>query len=181
MSSPSISASAIEQMLAQTEKNESYFQLVWRRFRRSKISIIGAFIVLVLMLLSAFADFFSPNPIDGDNLKDAFIPPNQIHFVDTEGNFSFRPFVYGIASTMDPKTFQVKFVEDTKKKYPIQFFVRTWSYKMLWHISDQPASVWRGGPRPPVYAGHRQAGSRFVGQGLPGRACLAVHEPVWHR
>lgn len=124
-------APTLEQLLTTTQRNESYFQLVWRRFSRSRISIVGALIIITMMLLAALADFFSPNPIYGDNLKDAFIPPNQVHFVDAEGNFSVRPFVYGIANTMDPKTFQVTFVEDTRKKYYIQFFARTWPYKLL--------------------------------------------------
>lgn len=122
------------------ERNEGYFQLVWRRFRRSKVSIVGAFIVLTLIQLAAFAEFFSPNPIDGDNLKDAFIPPNGVHFIDAQGNFSPRPFVYGIAATLDPKTFQPVFVEDTTKKYFLKFFVQSWPYKLLgifptnWHL-----------------------------------------------
>ena len=119
------------QVLVQAEQNEGYFQLVWRRFRRSKVSIVGAFIVMTLMLLSAFADFFSPNPINGDNLKDAFIPPNQVHFIDAQGNFSFRPFVYGIVNTLDPKTFQVAWTEDIKKKHFLSLFVQTWPYKLL--------------------------------------------------
>ncbi len=74
--------------------NESYFQLVWRRFRRSKVSIIGAFMVLILVVVAIFADFFSPTPIDEIDLKSSFIPPQVVHFVDHDGNFHLRPFVY---------------------------------------------------------------------------------------
>ena len=56
--------------------NESYFQLVSRRFLRSRISIVGVLIVIMLTILALFPEFFSPSPIDGDNLKDAFLPPN---------------------------------------------------------------------------------------------------------
>src|SRR5579859_3835022 len=52
------------QTITVLEDNESYFQLVWRRFRRSKVSIVGAAMVVVLVMLAAFADFFSPTPID---------------------------------------------------------------------------------------------------------------------
>jgi hypothetical protein len=30
-------------------RNESYFELVWRRFRRSKASIVGGIMVLILL------------------------------------------------------------------------------------------------------------------------------------
>jgi peptide/nickel transport system permease protein len=161
-------APTLEQLLARTEQHESYFQLVWRRFRRSRISIVGGMIVITLMLLAAFAEFFSPNPIYGDNLKDAFIPPNQVHFVDAQGNFSLRPFVYGIANTMDPKTFQVTFIEDTTKKYYIEFFVRSWPYRLLGIIPTDLhlVGVEEGGK---LY----MLGTDKLGRDLWGKACQA--------
>ena len=42
------------------QSSESYFQLVWRRFRRSKASVVGGLIVLLLLLLAIFAEFFAP-------------------------------------------------------------------------------------------------------------------------
>ncbi len=134
MTSASLTTSASQfedPPLVHTNVNESYIQLIWRRFRRNRSSIVGGVIVLTMMVLAAFADFFSFNRIYGDNLADAFLPPNQVHFVDLGGNFSIRPFVYGIASTMDPKTFQMTFVEDNTKKYYLSFFAQGWSYRLL--------------------------------------------------
>jgi peptide/nickel transport system permease protein len=111
--------------------NESYFQLVARRFMRSRVSIVGGLIVIMLTIMAVFSEFLSPNPIDGDNLKDAFIPPNQIRFVDAEGKFNLRPFVYANVIALDPKTFQATWTEDTKNKYYLQFFTRTWKYDLF--------------------------------------------------
>ena len=137
-----LSMDALQAKLLQTSNTESYTQLVWRRFRRNPISIIGALIVTVLITLAVFADFFSPTSIDRDNLKFAFVPPQQVHFVDEAGNFSPRPFVYAFETTLDPKTFQPIWVENTQKKYYVQFFVSSWEYKLLGiipmnlHLSD---------------------------------------------
>ncbi|HEX5941731.1 MAG TPA: hypothetical protein VFY66_05605, partial [Anaerolineales bacterium] len=57
---PTFSQSAVSESAVETEENESYFDLVWRRFRRSPVSIIGALMVLTLIILAIFADFFSP-------------------------------------------------------------------------------------------------------------------------
>ena len=46
MSNAYSSTSTNEQLIAEPEQNESYFQLVWRRFRRSTVSIVGALMVL---------------------------------------------------------------------------------------------------------------------------------------
>ena len=130
-SSTNTSAINAINLITISEKNESYTQLVWRRFRRSRISIVGALIVIMLGLLATFADFFSPTSIDGQDLKAAFISPQQVHFIDSTGKFHLRPFVYKLGNTIDPKTFQVAWVEDTKTIYPIQFFVKASPYKIL--------------------------------------------------
>src|SRR5215510_15437632 len=76
-------------------ENESYTQLVWRRFRRSKVSIVGGFMVIMLVFLAIFADFFSPTSIYGIDLQSSFIPPQQVHFLwDQNGGFHLGPFVY---------------------------------------------------------------------------------------
>jgi peptide/nickel transport system permease protein len=113
------------------EHSESYAQLVWRRFRRSPVSIVGAFMVIMLVLLAIFADFFSPTSIYQINLPASFIPPQRIHFIDANGNFGLRPFVYNYEYTLDPKTFQVQWVEVTEKPYYIHFFVQGAEYKIL--------------------------------------------------
>ena len=113
------------------EVNESYFQLVWRRFRRSPVSIIGALMVLTLVMLACFAGFFSPTSLSQPDLKAAFIPPQIVHFIDHEGKFHFQPFVYNYAYTLNPKTFQVMWTEDETKVYEIHFFVQGPEYKVL--------------------------------------------------
>jgi peptide/nickel transport system permease protein len=118
-------------VLVEQGDNESYSQLVWRRFRRSPISIVGALLVLMLVFLAAFADFFSPTAISQIELKNSFIPPQQIHFIDHEGKFHLQPFVYNYVYTLDPKTFRTIWAEDTKKLYFISFFVQGPEYKLL--------------------------------------------------
>ena len=106
--------------------SESYGQLVWRRFRRSKPSLVGGVIVLILITLAVFAEFFAPYPLDKFDSKNSFIPPSRIHFWDKEGNFHLRPFTYNKVITLDPKTFIPDCAEDDSKMYPIQFFVKVW-------------------------------------------------------
>jgi peptide/nickel transport system permease protein len=121
----------LEQLLARTEQHESYFQLVWRRFRRSRVSIVGALMVLTMIILAIFADFFAPTPIDSIDLKQAFLPPQQVRFIDAEGNFHPIPFVFKYVETLDPTTFQVAYKPDTSKTYPIRLFVKGSPYKLL--------------------------------------------------
>ncbi|MCB9148343.1 MAG: ABC transporter permease [Caldilineaceae bacterium] len=115
----------------QGASSESYFQLVWRRFRKSKPAIIGGLIVLLLAILAIFAEFFAPYPLRMTNAHNAFIPPTRVHFFDDESGFHLRPFVYLQVVEIDPKTFLPQWTEDKTQRYPIQFFVKGWEYKLL--------------------------------------------------
>jgi peptide/nickel transport system permease protein len=113
------------------QHNEGYFELVWRRFRRSKASIVGGLMVITLGFLAIFAEFFAPYSLSNINLNDAFIPPQRIRFVDAQGNFHLRPFVYNFAMEISMTTFQVTWTEDTSEIFPIRFFVEGSEYKLL--------------------------------------------------
>jgi peptide/nickel transport system permease protein len=165
---PTLSQSAVSESAVETEENESYFDLVWRRFRRSPVSIIGALMVLMLVILAVFADFFSPTSISSIDLQASFIPPQRVHFFDTEGKFHLRPFVYNYVYTLDPVTFQVKWVEDQSQAYEIKFLVQGPAYKLFGLIPSQLHlyGVEEGGT---IYI----LGTDKLGRDLWGKTCEA--------
>jgi peptide/nickel transport system permease protein len=165
---PTLSQSAVSESAVETEENESYFDLVWRRFRRSPVSVVGALMVLTLVILAVFADFFSPTSISTIDLQASFIPPQKIHFFDTEGNFHLRPFVYNYVYTLDPVTFQVKWAEDQTKAYEIKFLVQGPAYKLFGLIPSQLHlyGVEEGGT---IYI----LGTDKIGRDLWGKTCEA--------
>jgi peptide/nickel transport system permease protein len=154
--------------IAGQEENEGYFQLVWRRFRRSTVSIVGTFMVLMLVVLAIFADFFCPTSLYKIDLKASFIPPQRIHFIDHEGKFHLMPFVYNYIYTLDPKTFKVYWAEDQSKAYEIKFFVQGPKYKLLGQIPTRIHlyNVDKGGT---VYI----LGTDKLGRDVWGKACEA--------
>ena len=150
------------------EQHESYFQLVWQRFRKSRPAIIGGLMVLSLIILAIFAEFFAPVDPSDANLHDSFIPPTRIRMVDDEGNFHLRPFVYNLAVTIDPKTYEPLWEEDPSQQYEIKFFVKSWEWEILgliptrWHLFG----VEEGGKI-------HLLGTEKQGRDLWGRACTA--------
>jgi peptide/nickel transport system permease protein len=151
-----------------TERHESYSELVWNKFKKSKPAIAGGLMILVLAVLAAFAEFFSPNPLTELNLNGAFTPPHEIHFFDTEGNFHWRPFVYNYVVSLDPVTFEPLWEEDTSQRFEIQFFIESWDYKLFglfpsrWHLFG----VEEGGR---IYL----LGTDKLGRDLWGKSCEA--------
>jgi len=150
------------------ESGETYAQLVWRRFRRSRISLVGGLMIIGLGILAIFAGFFSPTDPDRLAMAASFTPPQRVHFFDEAGNFHLRPFTYNPVLDFDPETFEPIWTEDTSQRYHVQFFVRGWEYKILGFI---PADlhlygVEEGGT---IYL----LGTDNLGRDLWGRACMA--------
>src|SRR5688572_15270071 len=54
-------------------ESQSYFALVWRRFRRSVPGMIGLVMVALLLVVAVFADFFAP--VNPNAPGVAFAPP----------------------------------------------------------------------------------------------------------
>lgn len=158
----------VSQDLIDDGENESYFQLVWRRFRRSKVSIIGGLMVLTLCTLSLFAEFFTPYDMTKVDLQAAFTPPQPVHFGwDANGEFHLGPFTYNLIFELNPSTFAVEWVEDTSQAYDIHFFTQGPEYTILGFTSTLHLyGVEEGGT---VYL----LGTDKLGRDLFGKICEA--------
>lgn len=150
------------------DRNESYFTLVWRRFRRSTMGMIGLVLVVVLFLVTIFADFFAPMDPRAANIP--FAPPDMISFADPEGDFSLIPYVYPIGETgeFDPITFQPLTGPVLDDPTPTGFFVRGYEYRIFWLI---PANIHFFGTRdgrPMHLLGTDKFGRDILSRGIHG-------------
>lgn len=110
---------------------ESQWARVWRNFRRNRLAKVGGAITIIFIVLSVFAPFFSPYDYTKPTFRAAYVPPQRIRFIDAEGNFHWRPFVYKLKTGMDPETWERVYLEDTSKRFSIKFFVRGWEYTLI--------------------------------------------------
>ncbi len=110
--------------------HETYAALVWRRFRKSKIAIVGGLIVIGLFVMAIFSDFFAPyNPVTL-NMQDSYMPPTRIRFIDADGKVHLRPFVYGQRQVLNANM-TTSWEVDTENPLYVRFFVRSWPYKLF--------------------------------------------------
>ncbi|MDQ2695416.1 MAG: ABC transporter permease [Pseudomonadota bacterium] len=117
--------------------SQTYWSLVWRRFRRSWMGMTGAAMILLLLFLAVFANFLSPYDPTLRHSGDLFLPPQTIHFFDAGGDFHLRPFVYPYTLEFDPNTFESIYTQDTGKPCPLYFFVDGWQYTLFGISMDQ--------------------------------------------
>ncbi len=106
------------------------WKLMWWRFRKHKMALICTGILIVFYLVAIFCEFVAPYDPDNALLQFKQVPPTAIHIRDASGQFHF-PFVYQHKRAMDPQTLQITNVEDTSARYPIEFFVHGFKYKLL--------------------------------------------------
>ncbi len=111
----------------------SQWQLMWRKFVKHKLAIVGGTILAIFYIVAILCEFFAPSDIYKRRFRYGLCPPQRIHFFDEEGRFHFRPFVYGLEGTRDPKSRRKIYTVNKSEKYPIYFFVHGDKYK-LWNL-----------------------------------------------
>lgn len=71
------------------------------------------------------ADFLAPHDFAKQHRRFPLAPPTSLHFVDAEGLFHLRPFVYGLTERTDAAGDIVfgDYVEETSERFDLRFFV----------------------------------------------------------
>jgi len=154
----------------------SQWKLMYWRFLKHKLAVASVIVLVALYIVAIFADFFAPYDHNKQNTKLLFVPPRKIHFRDTQGNFSLRPFVYGLEQQVDTRTLTKTYTEDTSVKYNIEFFVRGDPYKMFGLIeSDIHLFGLEGGERSLFFLGSDRMGRDMLSRIIHGsRISLSV-------
>ncbi len=106
----------------------SQWQLMWWRFRKHKLAMVGTAVIALFYLVALFCEFLSPYDPNAFERRFTFVPPQTIH-VRHEGRWQ-RPFIYGLARTRDAATYIITYEPDPTVIHPIRFFVEGDPYKM---------------------------------------------------
>lgn len=131
------------------EKPLSQMRLAFRRLKRHKLAMIGAWILFIFYFLMIFADFVSPYHFDNEKRENSYNPPTKLHFIDTNGKFHLNPFVYNSSFEFD-EFYNRVYKEDLSKPYSIKFLVKGDEHKILglfkteYHLFgvDKPARIY---------------------------------------
>ncbi|MBK9746603.1 MAG: ABC transporter permease [Chloroflexi bacterium] len=106
-------------------------RLMWLRFKRNRLALVGGIFLLLMYLAAIFAGFVAPNDPTLVNGQFVSVAPQGLHFFDETGAFHPIPFAYGLKSAVDPATFRRTVEIIPEEKYPLQFFVRGAEYSIL--------------------------------------------------
>ncbi|HEV2783085.1 MAG TPA: ABC transporter permease [Actinophytocola sp.] len=103
-------------------------QLIWWRFRKHKLAMVGGIIVLFFYFVALFGDFLSTSDPLASEGQRSMMPPQSVHFFD---NGSFSPHVYAVRGERDPITLQRHYTVDPNQKIPVRLFASGYEYKLF--------------------------------------------------
>ena len=109
----------------------SQWQLMWWRFRKHKVAVASAVVVLGFYAVVLGADFLAYADPNASEAQRSLMPPQRIHWFD---GWRFAPFVHGVKGARDPQTFKRVYVPDPDKRIPLRFFAEGFEYHILGFI-----------------------------------------------
>ena len=110
----------------------SQWKLVWWRFRKHRLAVVGTVVVILIYLVALFAEFVAPFTPDAFDADYTYAPPQRLHFFDEDG---FGLYVYGYSSRLNEETLVRTFEVDETKKVPVRLFAQGNTYK-LWGLFE---------------------------------------------
>lgn len=106
------------------------FKEVIRQILKDKFAAIALFVLLVLYLGVACADFLAPYSKEFSDRTQSYAPPSKVFTIDEHGKLSW-PYTYNYVREFDEDTFEVIYKPDRSKKYYIHLFNKGEPYKIF--------------------------------------------------
>jgi peptide/nickel transport system permease protein len=114
----------------------SQWQMMWWRFKRHKIAVISAVILLLAYGSVLITEFITPYSLDTRNTDFIYAPPQSVHLFH-DGSF-VGPFVYGLDYKLNLDTLKREYTENHSQVQAIRFFCSGDAYE-FWGLI--PASA----------------------------------------
>jgi peptide/nickel transport system permease protein len=111
----------------------SQWKIMWWKFRRHRIAVISAVVLLLFYASTLISEFIAPYHLHTRNAKQIYAPPQQLHFFH-EGSF-VGPFVYGNNMRLDMDTLRRDYTPDPAQVHRVRFFCFGDEYK-FWGLIE---------------------------------------------
>lgn len=121
--------SAADASQASDYARRSQFVLIWRRFKRHRLGVLGLWVTLFIYLCTLFVEILAPQGTSAYSTKHAYYPPQRIHFFTPEGEFKLHVLEYKVQFNYDSG--KRSFVPDPKRVVELGFWVKGDKYKWL--------------------------------------------------
>jgi peptide/nickel transport system permease protein len=131
MAAPELAAPA-ESPATPESDTLSPWALLWWRFGRHRLAVASLYLLAVLYLLAAGAEFFAPYARDWRDLSHAYCPPQLPRW-----SWAHGLHVPAMRLSVDPLTFKKSYVEDPAAVIRLGFLVRGEPYRLWGLLSSE--------------------------------------------
>jgi len=111
-------------------------QLVWRKFRRHRLAMLGGTLTIALYLVAIFAPFVAPFGPNEYQSSYTYAPPQPVHWLrtDADGRTVVGPYVHDLSVTVDYDSGRRVIVPDRETVVPIRLLPKGAEYTLLGFI-----------------------------------------------
>jgi peptide/nickel transport system permease protein len=106
----------------------SQWQLTWWRFRKHKVAVASALVVIGFYLVVVGADFLAYADPNASEAQRSLMPPQHVHWFD---GGRFGPHVYAVKGARDLQSFKRVYRADPSEKISIRLFAQGFEYRFL--------------------------------------------------
>ncbi len=106
----------------------SNWTLVWWRFKKHRLAMLSAGVLVLFYLVVLFPDFFSTQDPEATDARLAFSPVQSLALVD---GLRLSPSVPAVTGKRDPVTLRMEWRINPAQRIPIRVFVRGYRYRVL--------------------------------------------------
>ena len=144
----------------------SQWRLMWWKFKRHKLAMIGGVIVILLYLVAIFAEFLAPADPNKVASSYTYAPPQRLHIVHQgDDGWEWGLYVFGLTSEIDQETMAKTFTIDEENRIPVRLFAEGPEYKLFGLIPTKRHLIGPKDPSEPMYL----MGADRLGQDLLSR------------
>ena len=104
------------------------WKLVWWRFKKHRLALVSAFVLLVIILIALFPDFFSIQDPNKSSARESFMPPQGISFFH---DGSLQVHVKPLKGKRNKTTLKMEWGVDEKRILPLRFFTSGYKYEVF--------------------------------------------------
>ena len=106
----------------------SNWTLVWWRFKKHRLAMLSAGVLVLFYLVVLFPDFFSTQDPEATDARLAFIPVQPLALAD---GLRFSPSVPAVTGKRNPVTLRMEWRINPAQRIPIRAFVHGYRYQVL--------------------------------------------------
>jgi peptide/nickel transport system permease protein len=126
---------ATEKLTPEQERfyRASQWKIMWWKFRRHRIAVICAAILLAFYASILVSEVLAPYNLHSRDSRNIYAPPQRLHLFH-DGRF-VGPFVYGYSMELNMQSMRREFRPDESKVQPLRFLCSGDEYR-FWDLFD---------------------------------------------